>query len=169
MYEEIRQHIFSRGTQRQINGPLKRTSLQWIPSEVLLFDRCQTPILDMLSGAQPSSGGSATGICLPTPRADRCKPRLSAQMCAFPRPWMCLFCAHPDTSVHHQRSTFFRPLYCRTGVQRLYWSVSGFLSCPSVALGALASRRGRWMGGGGRGLESRAGGRWLGSPLACER
>lgn len=94
MYEEIRQHIFSRGTQRQINGPLKEQAFRGFPSEALLFNRCHMPILDinlqlkskfsqqnrlkgkpswwgqkqpgLLCGAQPSSGGSAPGICLLT-------------------------------------------------------------------------------------------------------
>lgn len=46
--------------------------------------------------------------------------------------------------------------------------MSGFLSCPSVALDALASRRGA-ADGGGRGLESQAGGHWLGSHLISAR
>lgn len=42
------------------------------------------------------------------------------------------------------------------------WSVAGFLSCPSVALDALTSRRGRLTGVG-------AGGHWLGSHLISVR
>lgn len=72
--------------------------------------------------------------------------------------------------MHHPRSTFFTALYCCTSVQRLCWSVSGFLSCPSVALDALASRRGGGgADGGGRGLESQAGGLWPGSHLISAR
>lgn len=85
--------------------------------------------------------------------AHQCKSHLLAWTHAFSR-W-CLFCTRPGPTrhVHHPRSTFFRPFNCRTSVQRLYWSMSGFLSCPSVALDALASRRG-WLTGVG-GLKAR--------------
>lgn len=90
MYEEIRQHILSRGTQRQINRPLKEQAF----SGSLLRCYCSTGVIrpslnlhfkskfsqqnrlkrswwgqkqpGLLCRAQPSSGGSAPGICLLT-------------------------------------------------------------------------------------------------------
>ncbi len=43
-----------------------------------------------------------------------------------------------------ERAQIFKPLNCHAGFQRLHSSVSGFLSCLSVALCALAGQRGGW-------------------------
>ena len=66
-----------------------------------------------------------------------------------------------------ERAQIFRPLYCHPCVQRRHMSVSGFLSCLSAALVALAGHRGwrLW----GRWCKGQAAGHWLGSHLISAR